>query len=270
MSAQTSTGAITQSRPGIWSGVTATAVIAQPWVWVAALTLVAFLLRRYHLGSESLWFDEADIARRAQQPLSTLVQGFTQAGENGPLYTLLLHFWLGAIDTMPLAAKLGHLVFGHNEEALVRGISALAGAASIPLMYGLARRAGGPGLGIVSAALLTFNPFHIWHSQDAKMYSLLVLMALASSLLYVKALETNSVRLWLGYVLATWVMLTVHGMAGLVFLAQLAATPFLRSDGFWIRGDLGGSQKAEGGALGHQNLLPSRRGCAGGGPCYWW
>src|SRR5919204_986904 len=146
MSAQTSTGTGTlgtrYAALGVWYWV-----IARPWVWVAALTVVGFLLRRYHLGAESLWLDEADIARRARQPLSTLVQGFTEAGENGPLYTLLLHFWLAAIRAVPLLEKLGHLAFGHNEEALVRGISALAGAAAIPVMYALARRVGGVALG---------------------------------------------------------------------------------------------------------------------------
>ena len=136
------------------------------------------------------------------------MQGFTEAGENGPLYTLLLHFWLGATQAVPLLEKLGHLAFGHNEEALVRGISALAGATAIPVMYALARRVGGVSLGVASAVLLAFNPFHIWYSQDAKMYSLLALVALLSALLYVKALESNSVRLWLGYVLAAWVAVT--------------------------------------------------------------
>ncbi|HEY0071033.1 MAG TPA: hypothetical protein VGE04_13785, partial [Chloroflexia bacterium] len=60
------------------------------------------------------------------------------------------------------------------------------------------------------------------------MYTLLVLTSLASTLLYVEALHHNKVALWAGYVLATWVMLTVHSMSGLVLLAQLAATPFLQ------------------------------------------
>jgi len=195
---------------------------------VAALTLLAFLLRRYNLGDQSLWFDEADIVQRARQPLSVLVEGFTAPGENGPLYTLLLHYWLGLIDALPAVGGLLHLVFGATFEAPVRGMAMLFGTAAIPVMYALARQVGGHWLGITSAVLLTFNPFHIWHSQDAKMYSLLVLMTLLSTLLYIVAWESNRPALWAGYVLATWVMLTVHGMAGLVLLAQLAATPF-----FW-------------------------------------
>src|SRR5437870_3471542 len=47
---------------------------------VAALTVASFFLRRYHLGAESFWFDEADIVSRAQGSLSSLVGGFTRAG----------------------------------------------------------------------------------------------------------------------------------------------------------------------------------------------
>src|SRR5438045_6826612 len=97
--AQNSTGTIGERRTRVSNWL---AVLAQPWVWVAVLTFVAFFLRRYHLGNESLWFDEADIVRRAEQPLATLMKGFTEAGENGPLYTLVLHFWLEAIKSVPL------------------------------------------------------------------------------------------------------------------------------------------------------------------------
>jgi 4-amino-4-deoxy-L-arabinose transferase-like glycosyltransferase len=204
-------------------------VISQPWLWVAALTVVGLLLRRYHLGAESLWFDEADLVRRARQPVSSLLEAFTEAGENGPLYTLMLHYWLSAIDALPPLASILHRLFGPNDEALVRALSALFGAAAIPPMYWLAQRVAGVGAGVLATILLTVNPFHIWHSQDAKMYTLLVLMTLLTSVLYIDALERNSPRLWLGYVVATWIMLTVHSLSGLVLLAQLAATPFLEN-----------------------------------------
>jgi uncharacterized membrane protein len=196
-------------------------------VWVAGLTFLGLLLRRYHLGYESLWFDEADIVQRARLPLPELLQGFTEAGENGPLYTLMLHFWLRGIEALPPLERVLHIIFGPNDEALIRALSAVFGAAAIPVMYALARRVGGQLLGLISATLLTINPFHIWYSQDAKMYTLLVLMTLVSSLLYVEALERSTVGLWAGYVLATWVMLTVHSMSALVLLAQIVTTPFL-------------------------------------------
>ena len=198
-----------------------------PWLWVAGLTILAFFLRRFHLGAESLWFDEADIVAQARQPLGNLLESFSRAGENGPLYTLMLHFWIGLYDGVPEVARAMHLVFGSSYEAPVRGLAMLFGTAAIPAMYALARRTGGTTLGIISATLLSINPFHLWYSQDAKMYTLLVLMTLLTTWLYMLALERNNVQLWAAYVVATWIMLTSHSLSGLVLLAQIVATPFL-------------------------------------------
>ena len=194
---------------------------------VTALTLLGALLRRYHLGDESFWFDEADIVRRARMPVGDLLHGFAQAGENGPLYTLILHYWLALIDAFPPLQRVLHLVFGASYEGPVRGLAMLFGVAAIPLMYLFARKVGGHWVGIIAAILLTVNPFHIWHSQDAKMYSMLVLMAIGSSLLYILAWERNRTLIWAAYVLSVWIMLTIHVMAGLVLLAHMASTPFM-------------------------------------------
>jgi mannosyltransferase len=220
-----------------------------PWLMVAGLTLLAFLLRRFHLGAESLWFDEADIVAQARQPLGNLFEAFARAGENGPLYTLMLHFWMALYDGVPGAARAMHLLFGSSYEAPIRGLAMLFGIAGIPAIYALARKIGDTPLALISAALLAINPFHLWYSQDAKMYTLLVLMTLLTTWLYLLALERNTIPLWLAYVVATWIMLTSHSLSGLVLLAQIAATPFLfwilvaqRAPGFWI----GGRPQSEG------------------------
>ncbi len=202
-------------------------IALQPWLWVGGLTLLAFALRRFHLGAESLWFDEADIVAQARQPLGNLLDGFARAGENGPLYTLMLHFWMALYDGVPGVARAMHLLFGSSYEAPIRGLSMLFGTAGIPAMYALARKIGGTALGLISAALLAINPFDLWYSQDAKMYTLLVLMTLLTTWLVMLAVERNTVGLWVAYVVATWVMLTSHSLSGLVLLAQVAALPFL-------------------------------------------
>ncbi len=200
---------------------------SRAFILLTFLTLLASVMRLYHLGTESLWFDEADIVSRARQPVSILIQGFTQAGENGPLYTLLLHYWLGLLDSVPLFGDIVRAIFGGGYEAPIRALPAFFGAASVPPMYLLAKQVGGYRVGLIAATLLTINPFDIWYSQDAKMYSLLVLMTLITTLLYVRAINRNSLLLWGAYVLSTWVMLTTHSFGALVLLAQLVTTPFL-------------------------------------------
>ncbi len=190
--------------------------VVPTWMWVAEITFVALVLRRYHLGVESFWFDEADIVRQAQQPLGAMLDAFTRAGENGPLYTLLLHFWVA--------------LFGTGETA-VRTLPLIFGTATVPVIYWLGKRVGGTALGLLAAVLLAVSPFHVWHSQDAKMYTLVVLVTLLSTALYLQALETGSTRWWAAYVLATWVALFTHGLAILILAAQLIATPLI-----WPRG----------------------------------
>src|SRR5207248_10770349 len=122
----------------------------------------------------------------------TILTSFTQAGANGPLYTLLLHFWLMLAGTSEAAVRLLPLIFG---------------VATIPLMYEFGRRLGRPTLGLLGAGLLTISPFHIWHSQDAKMYTLVVFVTLLSTTLYLTALDRDRVGWWAAYVVVTWVAL---------------------------------------------------------------
>src|SRR6476646_11304914 len=62
-------------------------------VLLAAFTAIGLYLRLDHLGGQSLWFDEADVVMQAREPLGALLRNFVTAGQNGPLFTLLLHFW---------------------------------------------------------------------------------------------------------------------------------------------------------------------------------
>jgi hypothetical protein len=182
------------------------------WGWVLAISGLAAALRVYHLGAESFWFDEADIVNQAQAPLGTVLGGFLSAGENGPLYTLLLWGWVRLVGT---------------GEAAVRTLPLLFGVATIPVMYYTGKRLGGTTLGLAGAALLAVSPFHIWHSQDAKMYTLIVLVTLASTALYLQALERNTPRWWAAWVGATWVALFTHSMAIWILLAQVLAMPLV-------------------------------------------
>ncbi len=212
------------------------------WSRVAALLLtgIGLLLRRYHINTQSLWFDEADIVARAHADIGSLLVAFTSAGENGPLYTLLLHFWMR--------------LFGESETA-VRSLSALFGTLTIPLIYlftSALLRAGGAthrwaeGVGVLAAAILTIAPFHIWYSQEAKMYALVVFATLGSMYAFVLALERDTPRRWVAYVIITLLALYAHGMAVLILLAQLVYYAWLllthrrtlANSRYWLRATL--------------------------------
>ncbi len=72
---------------------------------------------------------------------------------------------------------------GHSEFAL-RFLSAWFGALSVALLYRLGRELGfGRAPATLGAALLAVSPYAVWHSQDARMYSISMALTLASTLL---------------------------------------------------------------------------------------
>ncbi len=174
----------------------------------AALTVIIVagaVLRLTALNRQSLWFDEIDVVIRAQRPLNQVLHTFIAAGENGPLYNILLALWIR--------------VAGISEIA-VRFPSAVAGVLAIPLIYLLGRRLAGAPVGLVAAGLLAISPYHVWYSQEAKMYAMVVLLALASSYALVEALESNRSLWWVAYAVVTSLLFYTHVATVLVFAAQ--------------------------------------------------
>lgn len=183
----------------------------QSWSWtlhyatLAALILLGAYLRLTGLRTQSLWFDEVDVVVRAQRPLDEVLRTFIQAGENGALYNIFLALWIRLAGISEIA---------------VRFPSAVAGVLAIPVLYLLARRILDPTTGLLAAGLLAVSPYHLWYSQEAKMYSILVLLAATSSLLLVGALERGRWPWWVGYVVVTSLMFYTHVASVLIFASQ--------------------------------------------------
>jgi uncharacterized membrane protein len=172
---------------------------------LAAIIVAGAWLRLTALKRQSLWFDEIDVVVRAQRPFGDVLHTFVATGENGPLYNLMLAIWIR--------------VAGASEIA-VRFPSAVAGVLALPLIYLLGRRLAGPTVGLLSAGLLAISPYHVWYSQEAKMYAILVLLALGSTLLLVEALLRNRPLWWAGYSIVTSLMFYTHVASVLVFVGQ--------------------------------------------------
>ncbi len=177
------------------------------WTLVIGLTALAFFMRRKGLATQSLWFDEADLLARAQRAIPTLLGDFLKPGENGPLYTFLIHFWVQIAGT---------------GEAALRTPSLLAGTAVVPLVYALGKRyLGGSAVGLIAAGLIAVSPYQLWYSQDAKMYPLALLMTLASVYLFLAALERGGRGWWAAYVILTTLSFYIHLMSVLIVAVEV-------------------------------------------------
>lgn len=138
-------------------------------VWLlAAITLVGLLLRLWGLGDKGLAYDEAATALMARAaPAEIVAFHWRAAFEHPPLWQLTMAGWA--------------TIFGQRE-AMLRLLPALAGAAAIPLTWGWVRRlwpAERARRGW-AAALVALSPALVLYSQEARMYTLVVALALLS------------------------------------------------------------------------------------------
>ncbi|HEY5940678.1 MAG TPA: glycosyltransferase family 39 protein, partial [Gemmatimonadales bacterium] len=172
-------------------------------VWYCLLLAVATALRLYRLGQNSLWVDEYSSLVTARFPLSEIpAAALSHDAFEPPLYFWLLHL---VID-----------VFGDRETAL-RLLSVVAGALTVPLVVLLVRAFGeSTRVAILSAALLALNPLHLWYSQEARPYSLLVCLGIGSLVCLMRALRNGSVLAWAGFAALASLAILTH-VVGVVF-----------------------------------------------------
>lgn len=165
---------------------------------VAAITLFGAGLRVLRLGAKGLWLDEAFSLWMAALPLDRLFAELGRLDQHPPLYYVVLHFWSA---------------FGQGE-ATARLLSALFSAATIPVVFFLARRLLGREAAFAAALLLALSPFHVRFAQEARMYALYAFNA-SFALLALAHLLTGDRRrrIWAGYVAFTVLALWTHNTA---------------------------------------------------------
>ena len=144
------------------------------------LTLVGALLRFYNLAGNSLWLDEAATLSFARQSLIGIWESIAGGEFNPPLFYWLEH---------------AMLVFGESEFVL-RFLPALSGVLTIPVVYYIGTEFRDKNVGLIAAALLTFSPFHIFYSQEARAYAPMLFFFSLALLFYVRASRSDEVRSW--------------------------------------------------------------------------
>lgn len=177
---------------------------------VLAAMALATTLSLLCIGRKSLWIDEVSSIFLARD-WSRMWRELITSDANMWLYYILLHLWL----------KLG------DSEAFVRALSAVFAVATIPVMYALGRRVIGHRGGPIAAVLLAANPYFIRYAQEARGYTLVVLLVSLSSFLFVQAVDRKSMNHWLAHGVCTGLAVYAHFFAVLVYFAQLASLIFL-------------------------------------------
>ena len=133
---------------------------AQPEIiLLAGFAVLIGVVTRFFTRS-SLWLDEALTVNYASLPLSELPDALKHDG-HPPLFYALLHGWMN--------------LFGSSDVA-VRALSGVFGLLTLPLIWILGRRKGGPVLAWVAVAVVAVSPFAVRYSNETRMYALVILL----------------------------------------------------------------------------------------------
>jgi len=184
------------------------------------VTLAGAWLRLFHLGTKSLWLDEGATVTLARMawPQFVHVWWYGEASFQGAFF-LLMRVWL-------------HLGPG---EFWVRLPAAIFGIASIPLIYLLARKLVGVVPALAAAAIFAFSPTHVYYSQEARSYTMTILLVLVSSWFFVRAVEQNRETDWALWTLFSVMAVYSHTFASLVMVAQACSLFFHKKPTPWGR-----------------------------------
>jgi dolichyl-phosphate-mannose-protein mannosyltransferase len=156
-------------------------------------------LRFIELGRQPLWLDEATDAAFALRPIRDCI--FAEF-VHPPLYRLLLHEFVA--------------VFGDSNFA-VRVLPAIFGVLAI-LCVALVARELFPGAETPAVALTATSPFLIYFSQENRNYSLLILLTLVATLVFLQFRRTG--RGLYRYCGLSILLLYTHYLAAFVLLAH--------------------------------------------------
>jgi uncharacterized membrane protein len=172
---------------------------------VLAITALGVLLRLYRLGLRSLWNDEALAVLYALQPWRSFWRVLWDRELNMGFYYLLLREWLR---------------FSHTEVS-IRMLSVILGSLTLPAIYLLGRQLFNARIGAIAMLLLSLHSFHVFYSQEARSYALLVLLLILSGYAFAQAVLLPKARLWWSaYLLVSTLALYTHFFAIFVLLAQ--------------------------------------------------
>jgi len=170
------------------------------WLLLVGLFL-AFALRVHRLGDQNIWWDEglAVWAVRHSFVETTL---WTAGDVHPPLYFWLLWPWVRLAGESEFAA---------------RYLTVMVAMLTIAAMAPLGRRLEGRAVGTAALWLLALSRFHIWWSQEMRMYALAALAATLSFYFLARVVMGN--RKGCSYV--GWVAAMVAALYTLYFSALL-------------------------------------------------
>ena len=173
---------------------------------IVLITLLGAALRLIGIGHQGFWYDESYTVELVRYGPGRMLGQLPHVESTPPLYYCVAWVWAR--------------IFGFGPAGL-KSLSAVCGILTIPVAYAAAdrllhnRRAA-----LIVAALIAFNPFLIWYSQEARAYSMLVLLSACSLWAFAHARERPRPRPLALWALASALALLTHYYAVILIVPE--------------------------------------------------
>lgn len=174
---------------------------------ISGLALLAFLLRAYRLDFQSYWIDEGWTVFFAHLSPAELWHLLQVTEIMPPFYHPSTIYWIKLAGDSEYALRFYSLVFG---------------VLAVPLTYRLGKDLGDSRLGLIAAFLMAVSPYQVWHSQEARMYSIFTATSVMSMWGFVNLWQRRGPRWWAVYIIGTeWAIMTHYHAVVLIGIQGL-------------------------------------------------
>ena len=177
------------------------------------LGLLALVLGLHEIDRWAFWHDEI----------------FTMGAVAGTWDDLVRFAQYHEINMFTYYATLKAWMSFATSEAWIRSLSAIYGALAVVALFGLVRSLLGRRVAWLATAIFALNAFLLQYAQEARVYTLGLLLAILSTWALVRALQAPSRTRWVLYIalaaLLPYTHLVLIAMLPVQAIAALAARP---------------------------------------------
>src|SRR5580704_3044279 len=177
------------------------------WLMLLLLVAASVAIRVWCLACKPFWFDECFSVEVARIDWRNFLHLLWWCEANMSLYYVLLRIWLH---------------FGQGP-FFIRSLSVVVSAVTLPAVYWLGRLLYDRRVGLIGAALFAFNAYDVRYAQEARSYTLFVLLATISSGFLLAFLRQPTRRNRLGYIVISILAVYAHFYALLLIVVHWLA-----------------------------------------------
>jgi uncharacterized membrane protein len=181
-------------------------IVTREKLWLCLIICIGAALRLYRLDAQSLWQDEGlQYYVASADSISAVIERTRGRTWHPPLSFVVNHLFLRA----------------GSSDVLLRLPSVLFGIGSLPVFYLLLKRLASEQTAMFSVLLLAISPFHVWYSQEGRMYAQLVFLSLLGALIFLRAVEAAQWHWWFLYAVVVVVGMYTHVLMAFGVIANI-------------------------------------------------